>query len=47
MHPPYDRLELLAAGGTSEDYATQETPASAAAHVIDVRGLHAGGGWPD
>lgn len=36
MHPPYDRLELLAAGGTSEDYATQETPASAAAHVIDL-----------
>lgn len=36
MHPPYDKLELLAAGGTSEDYATQDTPASSAAHVIDV-----------
>ncbi len=36
MHPPYDQLELLAAGGTSEDYATQDTPASTAAHVIDV-----------
>lgn len=36
MHPPYDKLELLAAGGTSEDYATQDTPASSAAHVIDL-----------
>lgn len=37
MFPPYDTLRLLAAGGSAADYADAGTPASDAAHVIEVR----------
>ncbi|PSC67206.1 kelch motif family [Micractinium conductrix] len=37
MYPPYNKLELLAAGGTSVDYArTYSTSASDKAHLIEL-----------
>lgn len=42
MFAPYEKLEFLAAGGTSEDYATTETGASDQAQVIDVSSAAAG-----
>lgn len=38
MAEPWDKMLFIAAGGSSEDNATRDTPASAAAHLIDVRG---------
>lgn len=38
MSPPYDQMFFLAAGGTSEDRAKPGTPASDAAHLIELTG---------
>ena len=38
MVPPYDRLCLLAAGGSEDDEAGYGDPASDRAQVIEVRG---------
>ena len=40
MLPPWNKLEFLAAGGTSKDWANEDTPASRDAHVIDVSASH-------
>jgi hypothetical protein len=37
MFPPWTKLEFLAAGGTSKDWASEDTPASDKAEVVDVR----------
>jgi hypothetical protein len=36
MFPPYDKIEFLAMGGTTEDRATPETPASDKVHKIEL-----------
>lgn len=36
LEPPYNRMLFFAAGGSSEDRAEYETPASDEAHIIDV-----------
>lgn len=36
LSPPYTKVEFLAAGGSAEDRANDDTPASASAQVIDL-----------
>lgn len=49
MFPPYDNatMHFLAAGGSAEDHAGPDTPASDAAHVIKVRKEAASSGRGD
>lgn len=38
MYPPYNKLFLLATGGSATERAKRETPASDAAQIIDLTG---------